>query len=66
MAAASKKGKRRTDLLIQGLALIGAIIMLILNQQKDPDIPDLFIWALFGLAYGARPETIHKFIIGRK
>lgn len=66
MAAVPKKSKRRTDLIIQGLALLGAITMLILNQQRDPDIPDLFIWALFGLAYGARPETLPEFISGKR
>lgn len=48
--------------IVQIIATLAALVMVILNQYTEPDINDLFIWAMFGLAYGAKPETINKMV----
>lgn len=55
-------GTERTKLLFQALALIAVVIMVVLNQQNDPDIPSTYILPILGLALGARPETVNEIL----
>lgn len=51
-------GDQKIGLAVQLLATILAAAMAFGKAFLQIDINDLFIWAMFGLAYKARPETI--------